>query len=242
MNATIGHLFCAAGVLLACAVPCPATPLYHLTPLGYLSGSNFSFATAINASGQVVGYDNSTLDTFPLPFIWSASGGLQAIVTPPLGNPIAGGVPAGINASGEVAGTSYDSHGFVWTSAAGDQNIGTLPGYSAYTPVGGINDSGQVVGSGYASTPTGPRNAFLWTASSGMQNLGTLGGTQSYARAINNAGQVVGDSTTAAGADHAFLWTSGGGMQDLGTLPGETANVAYAINSQGLVVGDATNG
>ena len=53
-----------------------------------------------------------------------------------------------------------------------------------------------------------------------MRDLGTLGGTDSYARGINDAGQVVGYFDT-AGGDHAFITGPDGmGMRDLGTLGG----------------------
>src|SRR5581483_4660746 len=51
------------------------------------------------------------------------------------------------------------------------------------------------------------------------RQLGTLGGNNSNARAINNAGQIAGDSDTADGAVHAFLFERGN-MRDIGTLGG----------------------
>ena len=44
-------------------------------------------------------------------------------------------------------------------------------------------------------------------------DLGTLGGSESMAFAINDAGQVVGNSATASGDLHVFLWTASGGMK-----------------------------
>ena len=60
-------------------------------------------------------------------------------------------------------------------------------------------------------------------------DLGALGGTISYTAAVNESGQVVGDSFTAGNAGlHAFSWTADGGMVDLGTLGGP-ASVATAV-------------
>jgi probable HAF family extracellular repeat protein len=66
----------------------------------------------------------------------------------------------------------------------------------------GINDHGQVVGVSGA-------HAFLFEHGV-IADLGTLpGGTSSKAAAINNSGQIVGQSTTASGDMHAFCMTTG---------------------------------
>src|ERR1039458_10359337 len=66
-----------------------------------------------------------------------------------------------------------------------------------------------------------------------VTDLGVLpGAISSNAAAINDYGEVVGNSN-----DHAFLWTPSGGMQDLGTLAGDTESYGYAINDSGTVVG-----
>jgi probable HAF family extracellular repeat protein len=67
-------------------------------------------------------------------------------------------------------------------------------------------------------------------------DLGTLGGAESVAYAINNFGQIAGESTLPGDAvTHAFRW-DGGVMTDLGTLGGNTSQ-GVAINALGQVVG-----
>ena len=73
-----------------------------------------------------------------------------------------------------------------------------------------------------------------------MKDLGTLGGGYSAASAINDMGQVVGDSTNASGFSHAFIWNRMTGLKDLGTLGGGYS-AASAINGMGQVVGYSTN-
>ena len=71
-----------------------------------------------------------------------------------------------------------------------------------------------------------------------MTDLGTLGGAWSQGRAINNSGQVVGQSIDENGNARAFLY-SNGGMLDLGMSfdtsdPGHQS-YAFSINDSGQV-------
>lgn len=80
-----------------------------------------------------------------------------------------------------------------------------------------------------------------------VTDMGTLGGNISYARSINEAGQVVGWAATVEGPRRAYLWLPEpayglpAGMNDLGTLGGETSE-AWDINDLGQVVGASEDG
>ena len=106
---------------------------------------------------------------------------------------------------------------------------GTAPNY-AY--VGGLNESGQVVGG--TQNSNGVYHAFLYTCGQ-MTDLGTLGGPYSVAFGINDAGQIVGEADIPNGDTHAFIY-SNGIMTDL-NLPGASPNRAEGINQRGDVCG-----
>jgi probable HAF family extracellular repeat protein len=68
-----------------------------------------------------------------------------------------------------------------------------------------------------------------------MTDLGSLGGTQGHASAINDRGQVAGDSNLAGDQiQHAFFWHQGK-MQAL--TPGRDFSFAHGLNDNGDVVG-----
>lgn len=72
----------------------------------------------------------------------------------------------------------------------------------------GINNAGQVTGTsgGAAGTASG-LHAVVW-ANGQMLDLGSLGGSDIYGFAINNTGQVTGQSFISVTA-HAFVYANG---------------------------------
>jgi probable HAF family extracellular repeat protein len=147
---------------------------------------------------------------------------------------------SGMSKTGSVVGSSTvagDATSDAFIYANGTMiDLGTLGG--SYGLADGANSSGAVVGYSY---PAGNLQIDPFVYSNGtMTDLGTLGGVGGFsvAKAINDAGTIVGDSVTPAGAPHAFIY-SGGVMTDMGTLGGTMAYV-HGINSSGTIIGDST--
>jgi probable HAF family extracellular repeat protein len=105
-----------------------------------------------------------------------------------------------------------------------------LPSFAA-----ALNDHGVVVGS--MNMASGERHAFVWRGAE-MVDLGVLPGDgNSQANAINNRGQIVGESNLKSfGAAKAVLWIDGR-MEVLPPLPGFNQARAVDINDRGQVVG-----
>ncbi len=227
-----------------------AATTYSVTDLGTLAGN--TIARGVNTSGKVVGQSQKRLDNGTLQlraFLWEG-GPMEDLGT--LGGPSSSG--RGLNDSGQIV-------GFSRTSATGTQQqafvdsmgtdgkmhmvaLGTLPGFPS-SEAWAINESGQIVGRSSASagsTPINSGRAFLYRKNDSgvatMENLGVLfpGDTYSEAWALNDSGQVVGESGIDEDHGQAFLY-SGGTMKGLGFLPGQPYSEAFGIDNSGQIVG-----
>ena len=200
------------------------------------SGGTNSWAPGINASGQVVGYSETSGS--PHAFLYSSSGAGTMTDLGTLGGDDSYAV--GINASGQVVGYSHtgsEYHAFLYSGGTMN-DLDTLGGSESYASA--INSSGQVVGYSY-TTNDAAYHAFRYSGGI-MNDIGTLGGAASYAYGINFGGQVVGQAQKTGLESHAFVYSSGSGMTDLGTLPDGSTSGATGINASGQIVGYSDSG
>lgn len=216
------------------------------------SASDFTWMTAINNLGQIVGNystDAVTSDRFHA-FLRQPDG--KIVLLPDIGGQAL--IPRAINDRGQIVGeveasTTYLQHAIL-TQPRGlaPRDLGTL-GVNAYPAA--LNNLGQAVGYSQVSVDEnleGPFSAVLY-AGGKVIDLGTLpGGKSSFAVGINDLGQIVGDSdvrlSTGSLDQHGFIYLQGR-MYDLNALldttsaKGLTVIDAAAINDAGQIVGTA---
>jgi probable HAF family extracellular repeat protein len=226
----------------------------RLTDLGALPGVNASFANWVSPKGLVAGFsENGAIDPLlVVPEIEAVLWKDGEIVN--LGS-IEGGYESNafaVNDRGQVAGVFLNTipdpfspfglqvRAFLWQRGV-MEDLGTLggPEASAYF----MNERGEVVGTSFinsipnSGTGMPTLDPFVWKEGK-MIDLGTLGGTFGVPNAMNNRGQVVGESNLVGDLTaHPFLW-AGKKMVDLGTFGGDSGQANW-INEAGDVVGSA---
>lgn len=141
---------------------------------------------------------------------------------------------AAINSFGQIVGNADGpptSHAFLWTQAAGMEDLGTL--YSAGPSwAASINDKGHVTGGSWIDDSDNA--AFLWTPQVGMQSIVYV--DDGYGgRSINDFDQVAGWTTVEP--PQAFVWTQSSGELNLNSALGGLGSGASGNNDLGQVVG-----
>jgi probable HAF family extracellular repeat protein len=192
----------------------------NIADLGVLPGGRYSGAFAVNNRGRVVGFStNATSDPNP------------SLLTETIGDPE---MRAVLWQNGQIQDLT--------TLAGGTDSVALL-----------VNEHGQVVGQSYTADSNSPtpfcnqaiRNlrGFIWENGT-IRDIGTLGGSCAFTYALNNRGQIVGQSSVGEDvASHPYIWDPQRGITDLfnkGTLGG-TYGYAQWINDPGTVVGTVGN-
>lgn len=232
-----------------------------MTDLGTLGGDS-SGAAAINNHGQIVGHSKTASGGFGS-FVWENGimYDLDALIPANSGWVTQALYGIDINDNGQIAGTGLfngeqraflisDSDAIFANGGLTITNLGTLVG--GYSSAADMNSLGQVVGTSYAGAANAGNSHAVRYSGGVVTDLKTLvgnptiGDNSSVARAINDAGQIVGySSTTTWNVRHAFLWQNGK-MTDLNKqLPRGSAWVlefANDINGTGQIVGEGTIG
>jgi hypothetical protein len=166
-----------------------------------------TFASGINANGEVVGYyDDASLGVFH-GYVRDHNGNFTSFDAPGAGTIVSSGTFAlAINRSGEVAGyytdNNYVAHGFI-RDAAGNITDFDPPG-ATYTYAASINDAGEIVGqwSNSASLVSGfvrSASGVITSYTAPVPNNGT------YLYSVNDAGRMTGFYSDLNGAFHGFV-------------------------------------
>jgi probable HAF family extracellular repeat protein len=126
-----------------------------------------------------------------------------------------GGVVGG---SSLIAGGAC-THAFLWSSATGMEDLGTLPG-QCNSAVTHMNDNGVVLGAGDFAGPRGEPTFWIWTRATGMQPI-PLPDTVNFWQpiSINGAGEIVFSDDT---VPEAILGTDGHFRRIATSIPNAT--------------------
>jgi probable HAF family extracellular repeat protein len=214
-----------------------------IASLGALEGASTSEAFGINNSGAVVGDSQSgTRNHCPTLF---SNGSVQDLGLGGSREPDALETAYAINDAGQIVGRhsapNNAFHAFVFVNG-NTTDLRTLGGANGESLA--INKNGLVVGD--SDTSDGSAHAFVFDHPL-LKDLGTLPGFEnaSYARGVNNSGDIVGESDS-ADQKRAFLCKKGQ-LSELDKLAENLSeagfnslNVAYGINDKGWIVGYGT--
>lgn len=236
---------------LALATTCFGQPKYTAKPIQTPAGFSSASLSWISDDGKTAYGSGWSIFSAPACFTYQ-DGSYTTLATPDFSCGIVG--PG--NSRGEFVGTlstrptpgadSVAADAFVYRNGDFMRLNNLLPGQPPISFALGLNENGDVAG---VFQGVNQQIAFVYSNGQ-VRQLPDLGVPWTTAYAINNSGDVVGDSVlpTDLGPEfvpvHAALFPHDGGVIDLGTFGGLRSS-AVAINSKGQVVGwgnvDANN-
>jgi hypothetical protein len=224
----------------------PNGSTFITTTLATVDQSDFTAPLGLSNNGEVVGDYNPGEESA---FAWiptSPNATTGQFYIPNL-NTNFSSIAYGVNNAAQIVGMG-DGKAFLFTPTG--IQFGQLMGTTTYLNTSGtaygINALGQVVGANSDGT------AFLFTptvpngTTGNSISLGSLpGATSMAAKAVNDAGAVVGSGAfPGIGNSLGFLWTNSGGLMNLNNLldpvtgAGWTIQIPLAMNNTGQIAGN----
>jgi probable HAF family extracellular repeat protein/autotransporter-associated beta strand protein len=188
-------------------------------------GGLYNESSAINESGQVVGYSNSYGGGW-FAYLYTGTGPMQCLGTLPGGTSSAA---QDINNKGQIVGWSYydggngNYHAFLYTGVGPMQDLNNLIDTSSgwnLTSAEAINEKGQIVGYGYHN---GVSRAFLLNPASLLMWTGSTG--NSWNDANNWSSGVV------PGASHDVIFNAATSTNQITTLGGNQSANSLSFNA-----------
>ena len=196
-------------------------------------------ALGLNELGDVVGSQHD-IGGPPFPFHDGAEG---THYLNPFGvfAPLALGTASGVNESRQAVGAASDGqarHAFLLQLPATDGALDLHPEGAQASSAVAINDLGDVVG---VVTTNGETHGVVWHPAGGqmqMEDLDLTLGQDFTPSALNNVGEMVGDTLVSGRRRAARL--ANGSLTDLGALGG-ISSTATGVNEAGQIVGYAVS-
>lgn len=222
---------CTLLFLLFClpAFPLAAAAQAKFTQIDF-PGAVTTYVFGIDTAGDMVGYyidATSVAHGFLL-----SNGNFTTIDAPAASYTYA----VGINDRGQIAGGSSVG-GFIYDVSTSTFTIRTHPGYGGINAQG-INNSGTVVGTAFALNRAKRRYTGFELEDGTLSPLPPFPEVNSYANAINNAGDVVGDTSRNPPFYYSSFVCRQGSCQTI--LGGIKNPQAYGINDADEIVGGYT--
>ena len=114
------------------------------------------------------------------------------------------GVVVGHCLGGDNSNHGHEVHAFRWTLDTGMESLGRVPNNSCIS----LNSLGQIVGTSLLASEIKNSLAFLWTEKGcvAFQVTPEYEGSPSEGIAINNHGQIAGNTLISDGSKRANLW------------------------------------